>query len=196
MGEFRAKDGRRFTLRSMRTSDLDPMLSFANTLVKEKRHNRELGVSSFDKRISRQFEQDFVRKMIHAMRKRESMALLVWSDGDLIGLCSISRGKQSDLHHTGTLGIVISEGFRGVGVGERLMSEVLREARRMGIWLVELEVLAINDRAKRLYEKVGFKTVGVVPNKILRDGKSIDIVAMYADLRGTDKSGPPRRRRS
>jgi ribosomal protein S18 acetylase RimI-like enzyme len=77
-----------------------------------------------------------------------------------------------------------------------LMSEVLRETKRIGIWLVELEVLAINDRAKRLYEKVGFKTVGVVPNKILRDGKSIDIVSMYADLKRTNKSGPPGRRKS
>jgi ribosomal protein S18 acetylase RimI-like enzyme len=194
--EFRAEDGRRISIRPARPSDLTRLLKFANILVKEKRRNRELGVAAFDKRITLEFERKFLRGMVEGARKKEAVALLAWDRGELVGLCSTRRREPSDLHHTGVLGIVIRDGYRGVGVGETLISEVLKECRRMGIWLVELEVLAINARAKRLYEKVGFKQVGVVPNKVLRDGKHIDIIAMYADLRGTDKSGQPGRRKS
>ena len=47
----------------------------------------------------------------------------------------------------------------------------------------ELEVFALNDKARRLYERHGFKEVGVVPGKIRRGRRRLDIVVMYANLR-------------
>jgi ribosomal protein S18 acetylase RimI-like enzyme len=78
---------------------------------------------------------------------------------------------------------VICDGFRGVGIGEKLTEEVLRESGRIGVWLVELTVFAINVSARRLYEKMGFVRVGVVPDKVVRGDRHFDEVIMYADLR-------------
>jgi len=49
-------------------------------------------------------------------------------------------------------------------------------------------VFSNNERAMHLHEKVAFRKFGVVPNKILRNGRSMDEVQMYVDLRGSDKS--------
>lgn len=59
----------------------------------------------------------------------------------------------------------------------------LREALRSGVWLVELQVFASNEVAIHVYEKLGFRRVGVVPGKMLRNGRLLDEIHMYVDLR-------------
>jgi ribosomal-protein-alanine N-acetyltransferase len=46
--------------------------------------------------------------------------------------------------------------FRGLGIGTALMHHVLNEARRLGARRATLEVRASNERARRLYERLGF----------------------------------------
>lgn len=50
---------------------------------------------------------------------------------------------------------------RGHGVGSRLLTTALDEARRRGILALYLEVRAGNESAKRLYERSGFEVVSV-----------------------------------
>lgn len=196
VAEFRTSDDRLVILRALRKTDLDAVVRFANTLVREKKTNRELGVVSFDKRLTRKDERDFLKVRVEGARKGEVVSLGAFAEAKMVGHCDVRRWKPGDLRHAGTLGIVILQGYRGVGIGERLMTEVLRQALRKGIWLVELTVFAINEKAIHLYEKVGFRKVGVVPNKFLRDGRHLDEVVMYSDLRGSDKSDSTARGRT
>jgi ribosomal protein S18 acetylase RimI-like enzyme len=106
----------------------------------------------------------------------------------MIGACTVRRREPKDIRHTGLLGVTVLEDYRGVGVGERLITEVLKAAYRIGIWLIELEAITVNESAIHLYEKVGFRKVGVVPSKFIRNGRHLDTLLMYIDLRGTDKS--------
>ncbi len=175
-------------MRALRTVDLDAALKFANTLVKEKKTNRDLGIVSMDKRLTRKDEKEFLKVVVQGLKEGEIVSLGAFVEGKMVGHCDVRRRKSQDFRHAGALGIVILESYRGVGVGERLMTEVLREARKRGVWLVELTVFSINEMGIHLYEKMGFKKVGVVPNKFLRDGRHLDEVIMYADLRGSDKS--------
>jgi RimJ/RimL family protein N-acetyltransferase len=190
------EDGRKVVLRPLRMVDVDAMTAFVNTLVREKKTNRELGIGSFDKRITRTFERKFLKDSVGAMKKRKAVFLGAFDGGKVVGECSIRGRESKDTGHTGLFGMVVLEGYRGIGLGRGMMSQALREARRLGIWLVELEVMAINEHAVRLYEKLGFRRVGVVPAKMVRDGKPLDVIVMYADLRGTDKSTSPSRRKS
>jgi RimJ/RimL family protein N-acetyltransferase len=64
-----------------------------------------------------------------------------------------------------------------------MVKTALEEALRSGVWLVELQVFAINEVAIHVYEKLGFKRVGVVPGKMLRNGRLLDEIRMYLDLR-------------
>ncbi len=51
--------------------------------------------------------------------------------------------------------------FRGQGIGTALLRRVLEEARRLGARRATLEVRASNERARRLYERLGFHVAGV-----------------------------------
>ena len=101
----------------------------------------------------------------------------------MVGFSDVWRRTARDVRHTGVFGIVIREGFRDRGIGERLTTEVLRESKALGIWLVELTVFGTNNRAVHLYEKMGFRRVGVIPDKIVRGERRFDEIVMYADLR-------------
>ena len=50
--------------------------------------------------------------------------------------------------------------LRGQGMGTSLMNHVLDEARRLGARRATLEVRASNERARRLYERLGFYSAG------------------------------------
>ena len=182
---FITRDGRTVALRPFKKSDADEMLRFANSIVREKRKNRDLGIAAFDKRLTRAFERKFLDTTIKGMRDRQVVSVAAFSGGNLVGECMMRRREPRDLSHTALLGIVIQDSYRGVGLGEELMRRALLGARKIGVWLVELEVISINHHAIRLYEKMGFHRVGVIPNKVQRDGRLIDIVVMYADIRQT-----------
>jgi len=181
--EFLSVDGRRIVLRALRSNDIRAATRFANTLAKEKKTNPDLGIVSLERRVTVKEERKFLNRIIAGRRTKDEISLAAFEGDRMVGHCHVSRRRQGDVRHTGVYGISIIDGYRGVGIGRRLTEEVLREAYKIGVWLVELEVMGINAAAIGLYEKVGFRRAGVVPNKILRKGRHIDIVVMYADLR-------------
>ena len=82
-------------------------------------------------------------------------------DGDrVVGGCDVVADSRVGLTHTGRLGIFVVDGYRGQGVGRRLMGAVLAAAWEQGLTRIELEVLADNARAIRLYESLGFEHEG------------------------------------
>jgi ribosomal-protein-alanine N-acetyltransferase len=54
--------------------------------------------------------------------------------------------------------------FRAQGMGTALLHHVLAEARQLGARRATLEVRASNERARRLYERIGFYVAGVRRN--------------------------------
>jgi RimJ/RimL family protein N-acetyltransferase len=187
-GEFLKPDGHALVLRALRATDLDACLDFANDLVSERRKNPDLGVVSFDRRVTRKDERMFIERTLEGVRKKNLVSVAAFDGARMVGNCDVVRRKPSDVSHTGVLGIVVRKDNRGMGLGEAMIATALREAFRTGMWLVELQAFSNNEGAIRLYEKMGFTRSGLVPNKILRRGRHIHEVQMYIDLRASDKS--------
>jgi ribosomal-protein-alanine N-acetyltransferase len=57
--------------------------------------------------------------------------------------------------------IGVAQEHWGIGLGTVLLGELLTEAGRRDATSIMLEVRADNDRAQRLYERFGFRTVGL-----------------------------------
>ncbi len=191
---FATTDGRRVTLRPLLRRDLPAVLAFANSMVDEKRVNRDLGLVAFDRRMTLNEERGFLDGIISGRRRKEGLSIAAFDGSKLVGHCDVRRRMADDVKHAGTLGITVLRGYRGVGIGEMLLSEALGEAERIGIWLVQLTVFSKNRPAIGLYRKMGFRKVGIIPGKMMRDGTPLDEMIMYADLRGSDKSTTKSRR--
>ncbi|MHB0953534.1 MAG: GNAT family N-acetyltransferase [Allorhizobium sp.] len=99
-------------------------------------------------------------------------------DGVVIGWCDIRRHGHEAHAHRGTLGMGILPGYREKGLGVRLIGATLKGAQDIGLRRVELDVHADNERAIRLYERVGFVREGVARDAVLIDGRYIDTIMM------------------
>jgi ribosomal protein S18 acetylase RimI-like enzyme len=64
--------------------------------------------------------------------------------------------------------LVVSHVWEGRGVGQALVRFVCDEARRRGYVALTLNVVEGNDRARRLYEHLGFLEVRTSPSRLYR----------------------------
>jgi len=100
-------------------------------------------------------------------------------DTKVVGMAGISIDCRPRKRHVGKLGIFVSNKFQGIGVGTKLMTELLELADK---WLmlprVELEVYADNKDAIRLYESFGFVREGVKKYASIKEGRYEDEVIM------------------
>lgn len=78
------------------------------------------------------------------------------ADGSIVGLC----GLLDILGEGDISNVAVREDFRKKGIGEKMLSELLKQGRERGITAFTLEVRASNGTAIRLYEKFGFVCEG------------------------------------
>lgn len=97
------------------------------------------------------------------------------ADGTIIGAVGLMVRANPRTRHVGSVGIFVHTDWQNKGVGTALLKTVLDLADN---WLmlvrVELEVFADNDRARHLYEKLGFELEGRRRMAVVKDGAFID----------------------
>ena len=73
---------------------------------------------------------------------------------------------------------------RGLHIGEKLVQDCLRQARELGFGVLQFNaVVATNLHARHLYERLGFRQLGVIPKGFrLPDGTFADICPYYHEL--------------
>jgi RimJ/RimL family protein N-acetyltransferase len=83
----------------------------------------------------------------------------------LIGITGFNRmARQRAMHRGEIVQVYVDSNYRGQNIGEKLIRQALDYAFHLeGIEQVQLSVIAGNQTAIRLYEKLGFKTFGVQP---------------------------------
>jgi len=88
-----------------------------------------------------------------------------FDDKRLIGITGFNRmARQRAMHRGELVQVYVDSDYRGQNIGEKLIRHVLEYAFTLeGIEQVQLSVIAGNQAAIKLYEKIGFKTFGVQP---------------------------------
>ncbi|WP_209976906.1 ribosomal protein S18-alanine N-acetyltransferase [Paenibacillus eucommiae] len=76
--------------------------------------------------------------------------------------------------------IALRDKYRGKKLGERLLKELMKTASFLGAQRMTLEVRTSNVRAQRLYDKMGFTSVGV-RRGYYTDNRE-DAIIMWLDL--------------
>lgn len=83
----------------------------------------------------------------------------------LVGITGFNRmARQRAMHRGEIVQVYVDPNYRGQNIGEKLIRRVLEYAFTLeGIEQVQLSVIASNQTAIKLYEKIGFKTFGIQP---------------------------------
>ncbi len=104
--------------------------------------------------------------------------------GKIVGLAGIeSMGAVYKVRHRAQFGISVDRDFWGLGLGTALTRACIDLAAAAGYLQLELNVVAENERAIALYEKLGFVEYGRDPMGFLsRSGLFQEVVFMRLEL--------------
>jgi ribosomal protein S18 acetylase RimI-like enzyme len=100
------------------------------------------------------------------------------SSSKIVGQCTIHHDEWEASEHVGLLGIIISKNFRNLGLGEKLMEYAMAEAKKNGKSKIVLGTLVTNIPAIHLYEKLGFRRIGIRQKQFYMKKKYIDELLM------------------
>jgi len=169
--EVKLKDGRIATIGFLsRRDDAGELRNYINSFVGEK------AFLLADRKYSLKEEKEWKTNTLKAMRKGGHCHLIARVDGEIAGTTDAKRGKFKEKNNV-SLGIAIAKPYRGIGLGEALLGENIRIAKRR--WKprnVFLSVLAPNRPARSLYRKLGFREFAIFPKWLLHEGRYIDQV--------------------
>ena len=180
---FTLASGKKVILRVLRWEDLDRLLSFINSLVKEKRGDSRSGLyTGFDKTITREEEAEWLAETLVEIERGEVINTIAEIGGKIIANGEVTRGKYKDTRHHGHMGLTMINDYRGQGIGRRIIETLVQESRTAGLGTLEVEFLAVNETARRAYEKAGFNQAGIIPRKVFRGGKYFDGLIMFRAL--------------
>ena len=111
------------------------------------------------------------------------LVLAAFADGELAGTVQVVLTLMPNQPHRGEIAkLLVARSARRRGIAERLMAQAEAEARAEGKSLLVLDAVT-GDDASRLYTRLGWTTVGVVPGFALYpDGRPCDTTYVWKAL--------------
>ena len=97
----------------------------------------------------------------------------------IIGMAGLHVNKNPRQKHSANIGIMVHTAYQGKGIGKKLMDKLIDLADNwVDIKRIELDVIADNTPAIKLYEKYGFKKEGVKKHSVFKNGNYTDVIMM------------------
>jgi ribosomal protein S18 acetylase RimI-like enzyme len=94
------------------------------------------------------------------------------SDDSIVGYSFIRFTKKIDKkYYEGELGIIVKDNYQNKGIGNRLMHEIINQAKKNKIKIIKLSVVCNNYRAIQLYKNFKFIKKEVKENGDCFEGK-------------------------
>jgi GNAT superfamily N-acetyltransferase len=123
--------------------------------------------------------EDYVREAEQGRR----IILGAFLDGDLVGTAQLVLAVPPNQPHRAEVArVLVHRSARRRGFAQRLMEQLEQEARTEGKTLLVLDAVTGGDAA-RLYERMGWNTVGVIPGYALfPDGRVCDTTVFWKQV--------------
>ena len=171
----KSDNGKEIIIRYPAKKDLKAMWEYINTLSKERTY-----ITFQGEEVSLKEEEKFLESYLEKISKNKAIMLLAFYEGRLIGNSGIEL-KDKIEKHIGIFGITVAVGFRGEGIGSKLMELVLKEAKNNlpDLEIITLGVFGSNDLAKEMYQRFGFLEYGNLPNGVKLENGYVDYSYMY-----------------
>ena len=174
---IRLKDGREAVLRSAQPSDAAEMVAFMRTAAGETefllRYPEECTMSEAG-------EAAFLDEVLSSS---DQVMLCCFVNGNLAGNAMLTMNSRIKTRHRASVAIGLLEEYWGLGIGTALFQEMIAIGKARNLDHLELDYIEGNDRARRLYEKMGFVETARVPEVYrLKDGSFRASILMMKKL--------------
>lgn len=164
--EVTLKNGRTALFRAPRREDAAQMVDYMITTAAE---TPFLLRTPEECAMTVEQEADFLQNVVDSPN---TVMIVCEVDGKIAGNCQLAFMNRLKTKHRGSVAIALLKDYWGLGIGTKMFEEMTAIAHaRGGILQLELEFIEGNERARGLYEKMGFSVVAEKPNAIrLEDG--------------------------
>jgi ribosomal protein S18 acetylase RimI-like enzyme len=176
-------ESKHYLIRELRWNDMDDIVRNYYSYYDELEHNPDLGLTLFNSKPSYEDEIRWFSTLYAEMMRGDCFASVAERDSKVVGLCEVrAMAARECTSHIGTLGIAIHKDSRGMGIGEKLLKRTIDSCRDR-FEIIVLDVFIANVAARRLYSKLGFRSMGVLPNAVKRNQTYYDEERMYLSFR-------------
>lgn len=173
------KDGREAVLRSPVKEDAAELLAYLRDCAGETEFI--LRTPEECQRMTLQIEENFIESVNNS---GTNMLISCFIGDTAAGNCQLSYNSAEKIAHRADIAIGVREKFWNLGIGSVMFREMIADAEKRGIVQLELEYIDGNDRAKHLYEKMGFTEVGQIPDAFkMKDGSFRNEVIMVRKMK-------------
>ena len=100
----------------------------------------------------------------HALNYQPQTHRIITVDAEEVGLLAVEVHDD----HLWLVKAYLFEAWRNQGIGRSLICQVLDQGRQLGK-PVRLRVLRVNDRARKLYESLGFRVISELPERFVME---------------------------
>lgn len=161
------------TVRRATKDDAQKMIDFYNVV------GGETDFLSFGANEFKRDLQEYEEYITATSNEPSSIMLLALIDSEIISIATINSSQKERTKHVGTLGIVISKKYTGLGLGRLLMNDLIEWAKQNGVTKkISLVTNETNTVAIELYKKLGFEVEGLLKKDNFINGNFNNTVIM------------------
>ena len=105
-------------------------------------------------------------------------------DGEILGLYILHHNNVGRCSHIANASYAVSSKARGKHIGQKLVLDSMEKAKELDFLILQFNaVVEDNFSARYLYEKLGFKQLGVIPKGFRLDNDEfVNICPYYIEL--------------
>jgi len=106
---------------------------------------------------------------------------IAMENGNVVGLYILHPNNIGRCGHIANASYAVASDFRGKHIGEKLVTDCLIQAKRLGFKIMQFNaVVETNIHARHLYERLGFVQLGTIPDGFrMKDGSYQNICPYY-----------------
>ena len=152
---MKSKSNGLLIIKKVMEDDAERVLNYIN-LVSGESENLTFGINEFNHTVAEE------KKTIQAINNSKNSIMLIGEiNNQIVAMGNIGGLSKSRIKHRGTLAISVLKEYWNLGIGTKMIGELIKFAKSHCIEVVDLEVRTDNVYAVRMYKKAGFEIIGV-----------------------------------
>lgn len=167
------KDGTAVVIRPLKSDDLDKSLAFFQKLPPEERLYLRVDVT----------DKEIVKRRIDNVGMRDVKRIVAEVDDTIIADAGLELRPHGWERHLADFRLIVSPDHHGKGLGMLMAEELYEMALKEKVEEMIVEIMAPQENAKKIFERLGFKQDTVIKNFVKDiDGNKQDLLLLRCNL--------------
>ena len=155
-------------IRSSEESDINSILEIYNQGIEDRIATLETELKDYS----------YMKKWFDSHNGRYKVIIAEY-EGHIVGWASLNQyNNRCAYDGVADLSVYISRNYRGKGIGKKLLVGMDALAKENGFHKIVLFTFPFNQLGQGLYNKMGYREVGIFKNQGMIDGEFVDVMVM------------------